>query len=99
MTDARVRSLLNKWLKPDRNWKHIILDLYDCSEQSDSPFSKNAVSGISYLNAVIFNQMCYRCGDKKGFAWMDAYAKAYLNADPLPEFQTGCWTEDCDGKS
>jgi hypothetical protein len=91
---SKLRTLFEKWLKPDRNWKDIILHIQDETDESD--LTANAKSGISYLACVVFCSMCSKCNDEKAFSWMDRFAKAYLYNEPyLPLFSEGCWKEDC----
>lgn len=91
---SKLLTLFEKWLKPGRIWKDIILNLQD--EMNDSDLSANARSGISYLGCVVFNQMCSKCDDGNAMKWMNKFAKAYLNNEqPLPQFDEGCWKEEC----
>lgn len=91
---SKLRTLFEKWLKPGRIWKEIILDLHDMLDDSD--LSANAKSGISYLACVVFTPMCSKCDDGKAFSWMNRFAKAYMNNEPnLPQFYEGCWKEEC----
>lgn len=91
---SKLRTLLEKWLKPGRVWKDIILRIHEDIDEFD--LSPNAKSGISYLACVVFCSMCSKCDDGKAFSWMTHFAKAYLNNEPyLPQFSEGCWTENC----
>lgn len=100
-TKDAIRLLLQEWLEDPNSWKETALALSSISRNSDSGLylSANAQHGMAYMASVVFMTMCKKCGDERGFAWLSAFAEAYLRGDSeLPVFDTRCWTDSCDGQ-
>ena len=93
MSDTAFRTLLQTWLDKPDDWKDTILSLQDV--ELDVPISPNAKYGFQFLRSSVFGTMCRTCDDWTAWAWMNAYAAAYLKGAQLPVFDERCWKENC----
>lgn len=95
-----IKSLFETYLKDEdglypSGWKHIVTRLQRIANlDPNSPFDANARSGFNYLEIVVMNSICDKCGDTKAFKWMKEFARAWLAGTELPEFCHSCWTNE-----
>lgn len=78
----------------DNGWKGICLDLQIISFNNPGLFSKNAACGFDYMSEVAYHTICIKCGDDKGFKWLEDFAKAWLAKTELPIFPHSCWFDE-----
>lgn len=79
---------------PDKypsGWKHIVMNLQEISNSTNSPFDQNAREGFNYLGSVVYHTVCDKCHDEKAFVWLKQFAKSWLDTTELPKFPTSCF--------
>jgi hypothetical protein len=98
---AELNSLFGKFVLEAQSektlypacWKRTILnlDLIANDQAYLKLFTANARTGIYHLRGVIFGRVCDKCKDENAIIWFNAYSKAWLSKEKLPEFGSCCY--------
>ena len=98
-TRDKARLLFEIYLRDcdeyEGGWKELLFDLSSVAIEDPTLFSDDAFDGIGYMCEVAMHMVCKKCGDKKGFEWLDAYAKGWLAGNSeLPLWPASCMNNE-----
>ena len=97
MAVEKLVSHLKEILIDDKKDKRAtIANLCYLGETRPDLFTSDAITGFRYLYTANYNTVCEKCNDVGAYIWLRAYARAFLDNTPLPQFPTNCWDSMCE---